>query len=161
TPHNTRAGWGLLVLTNMLPNQGNGTFRLSAFADDMDGHSTLLGSKTITCTNATATLPFGAIDTPGQGETVTGTNYANFGWVLARGAKHADPPGGGSVQAVIDGAFVGAPTGWTSRADLSALFPVAQYSGVTRALGVYSFDTTTLANGVHTIAWVVTDNTGA
>jgi Viral BACON domain/Putative binding domain, N-terminal len=161
TPHNTRAGWGLLVLTNMLPNQGNGTFRLHAFADDVDGHSTLLGSKTFTCTNATATLPFGAIDTPGQGQTVSGTNYANFGWVLARGTKHADPPGGGNVRVVIDGAFVGSPVGWTSRSDLTALFPLAQYSGVNSALGVYNFNTTTLVNGVHTIAWVVADNTGA
>ncbi len=61
------AGWGYLLLTNFLPSQGNGTFTLYAYADDVDGYTTLLGSKTITCTNATATAPFGAIDTPAQG----------------------------------------------------------------------------------------------
>ncbi len=36
-----------------------------------DGHSTLLGTRIVTCTNATATQPFGAIDTPAQGETIS------------------------------------------------------------------------------------------
>ncbi|MEX2660378.1 MAG: IPT/TIG domain-containing protein, partial [Vicinamibacterales bacterium] len=72
TPRNTRGGWGYLVLTNFLPNGGNGTFRLHAFADDVEGHAVLLGSKTITVDNANATKPFGAIDTPAQGETISG-----------------------------------------------------------------------------------------
>src|SRR5207302_1266264 len=66
-PSKDRAGWGYLLLTNMLPNKGNGTYRLYAYADDRDGHSTLLGARTITCSNATATKPFGALDTPEQG----------------------------------------------------------------------------------------------
>ena len=40
-------------------------------------------------TNSTATAPFGAIDTPGQGETISGSNYANFGWVLSPGTRRA------------------------------------------------------------------------
>jgi hypothetical protein len=158
-PLRFRGGWGYLLLTNMLPNQGNGTFTLYAYADDVDGHSTLLGTKTLTCDNADATAPFGAIDTPGQGATVNGI-VANFGWVLAHGLDHADPPSGGTVTVFIDGAAVGTPGGWTSRTDLSALFPAAQYSGINTAMGVFSFDSTTLADGVHTIAWVVTDTAG-
>jgi hypothetical protein len=69
--------------------------------------------------------------------------------VLSHGASRADPPGGGTVTVFVDGAPVGTPTGWTSRSDLSALFPVAQYSGVTSALGVFTFDGATLANGVQ------------
>lgn len=69
-PRRSRGGWGYLMLTNFLPNLGNGTFRIHAYADDVDGHSTLLGSRTITCTNSTATTPFGAIDTPDQGATI-------------------------------------------------------------------------------------------
>jgi hypothetical protein len=157
-PFNTRAGWGYLLLTNVLPNQGDGTFRLQAYATDADGGQTLLGTRTITCTNTTAIDPFGAIDTPGQGETITASSYNNFGWVLSRGLRRADPPGGGTVTAVIDGVPVGSPTGWTSRPDISALFPVAQYSGVNTALGVLTFSTAGLANGLHTIAWSVTDN---
>lgn len=158
-PGNTRAGWGLLILTNFLPNLGNGTFRLHAYADDADGNSTLLGTKTITCTNNSSTTPFGAIDTPTPGQTVSGTINV-FGWVLSRGTRRADPPGGGTVRVVIDGVAVGSPGAWNRRSDLTALFPAAQYSGIATALGVFPLDTTTLANGVHQIAWGVTDNQG-
>jgi len=147
------------MLTNFLPGLGNGTYTLHAIADDADGHSTVLGSKTITCTNSAATTPFGAIDTPGQGETVSGT-INNFGWVLSPGTRRADPPSGGAVQVVIDGAIGAAPGGWVSRSDLTSLFPAAQFSGIGNALGVLGLDTTQLSNGVHTIAWLVTDNMG-
>ncbi len=56
-----------MVLTNMLPNQGNGTYQFYMYAQDRDGHTTLLGTRTMTCANASATKPFGAIDTPAQG----------------------------------------------------------------------------------------------
>jgi hypothetical protein len=157
-PRNTRAGWGYLLLTNMLPNQGNGTFRLHAFADDADGHSVLLGTRTITCTNATATTPFGAIDTPGQGEVVSGL-VNNFGWVLAPGNSRADVPGGATVNVVIDGVAVGTPAGWTNRSDLTTLFP-SGYSDLSSALAVYTFDSLEYSNGVHTIAWGVTATNG-
>jgi hypothetical protein len=155
-PRSSQAGWGYLMLTNFLPNQGNGTFRITAIATDVEGKTTTLGSRTITCTNASATKPFGAIDTPGQGEVVSGSSYANFGWVLAPGSVGAAPPDGGTVTAFIDGAPIGTPAGWTSRADLTALFPAATYPNVSKALAVIGIDTTTLANGVHTIFWVVT-----
>src|SRR5262249_48866603 len=41
-PLNSRAGWGYLMLTNALPNLGNGTFTLFAYATDADGRTTLL-----------------------------------------------------------------------------------------------------------------------
>jgi hypothetical protein len=157
-PRNSRAGWGYLMLTNFLPGLGNGTYKLSAIADDADGHSTTLGSKTITCANSAATTPFGAIDTPAQGEVVTTASLNNFGWVLSPGSRKADPPDGGAVQVVIDGALGVTPSGWINRSDLTALFPASQFSGVAKALGVATLDTTTLANGVHTISWLVTDN---
>lgn len=160
SPRNTRAGWGYLLLSNFLPNLGNGVFKLYAYAADAEGHSTLLGTKTITCANANAITPFGAIDTPGQGATVSGTAAHNFGWVLSPGTRRADPPGGGTVQVVIDGAIVGSPSQWTSRSDISALFPASQFSGIATAMGVFTFDPSQLTNGVHTIAWLVTDNTG-
>lgn len=157
-PQVSRAGWGYLLLTNFLPNLGNGTFRLHAYGDDADGNSRLLGSRTITCTNSAATLPFGAIDTPTQGQIVSGT-VTNFGWVLSPGARRADPPNG-TVNVLVDGVTIGSPSGWTARSDLSALFPAAQFAGIARALGVFGFDSTALANGVHTISWLVTDNQG-
>jgi hypothetical protein len=157
SPMNYRGGWGFMVLTNMLPNQGNGGFTLYANAIDLEGHLAGLGARTITAQNASATEPFGAIDTPGQGETISGTAYANFGWVLSR-VRRADPPGGGSVTVFVDGVAVGVPTGWNKRADLSATFP--GYPGINTALGVYGLNTTSYANGVHSIMWLVTDNGG-
>ena len=71
-PMNYKAGWGYMLLTNFLPAQGNGTYKLHAFAADKEGNYALLGSKTIVCDNAHATKPFGTIDTPTQGGTAAG-----------------------------------------------------------------------------------------
>jgi Bacterial Ig domain len=157
TPLNYRAGWGFLVLTNMLPNQGTGTFVLHMRAFDVDGQQAELGWRYIFAQNSTATEPFGAIDTPGQGETIAGSAYANFGWVLSR-VRRADPPGGGTVVVYVDGVAVGSPGGWNARSDLSALFP--GYPGIGTALGVFGLNTLAYSNGLHTIVWVVTDNGG-
>lgn len=157
-PQEDRAGWGYLLLTNMLPNRGNGTYTLHVYADDAAGHSTLLGSRTITCTNATAIKPFGAIDTPGQGETVSGSAFVNFGWVLTPLPKSI-PVDGSTITVYVDGVPVGHPVFNQYRADIAALFPgLANSNG---ASGAFILDTTKLANGVHTIAWVVADSAGA
>ena len=81
-PFNYKAGWGYMLLTNFLPNSGNGTFKLYAIATDKEGNQTTLGSKTITCDNAHATKPFGAIDTPARVAPPRVRVYYNFGWAL-------------------------------------------------------------------------------
>jgi hypothetical protein len=163
-PRHTRGGWGFMVLTNMLPDLpqglpagGNGTFQFSMYAEDRDGHTTLLGTRTLTCANATATKPFGALDTPAQGGVASGAGYAVYGWVLSPVAR-ADPPGGGTVTVQVNGVTVGSPGDWAARPDLSAAFP--SYPGIDTALGVYGLNTLSYPNGVHTIQWTVTDNLG-
>jgi hypothetical protein len=159
-PLNSRAGWGYLMLTNFLPNLGNGTFTLRAYAFNAEGLTTLLGVKTITCDNNDSFAPFGAIDTPGQGAVTSGV-VTNFGWVLAQSPNFADPLHGGTVNVFVDGINVGSPGGWTTRSDLQMLFvPASKYPGVNNALGVFGLDTTTLANGLHSIAWSVTGSPG-
>jgi hypothetical protein len=164
TPFNYRGGWGYLMLTNFLPNGGDGTFRLHVIATDLEGNQTLLGSRTIIGTNGINQAPFGAIDKPEQGEVVSGalTAYHNFGWVLARGPAIASPglSAAANVFVVIDGLAVGTPAGWTSRSDLSGLFPESTYPGITKAFAVYTFNPSVLTNGVHTIAWGVIANNG-
>ena len=163
TPFNYRGGWGYLLLTNFLPNGGDGAFALRIFANDRDGRQTLLGSAVINGNNSSTTRPFGAIDTPGQGDVISGSSFNNFGWVLVRGQAKASPgfgTPGASVNVVIDGAIVGQPCCWASRGDLDALFPAATYSGVSKALGVFTFNPSALLNGVHTIAWIVTADNG-
>jgi Bacterial regulatory proteins, luxR family len=61
---------------------GNGTYKLHAIAADPTGLSTDLGTTIITANNAASVHPFGTIDTPAQGQTISGTDYVNFGWVV-------------------------------------------------------------------------------
>jgi hypothetical protein len=154
-PFNYRAGWGYLMLTNFLPNGGNGAITLYAYASDREGFVTLLGSKTITTQNATASKPFGAIDTPGQGEVICGT-YANSGWALSR---TSDVPANSSTIGIfIDDVFIGRPGARQQRSDITAAFPTFD---TTHAVGGLFIDTTQFSNGVHTIYWIVSDNNGA
>ena len=147
SPMNYRAGWGYLLLTNFLPNGGNGTFVLRAYAADREGHEALIGSRTIVAANSTVTRPFGAIDTPGQGETISGATYNNFGWVLARGPSMASPVFGGSVSVIIDGVAAGSPGAWTNRGDLDALFPAAIYPDHQRAWRLHASTPARYADG--------------
>jgi hypothetical protein len=156
TPLNYRAGWGYLMLTNFLPNQGNGSFTLYAFATDLEGHVALLGSKTIIGQNATSIKPFGAIDRPTQGEVVCGSSYINFGWALTQRPKDV-PADSSTISVFIDNLFVGRPGARLQRSDITGAFPTLD---TTHAVGGYIFDTTQYANGVHTIFWIVTDTTG-
>ena len=146
-----------MILTNFLPNQGNGTFRLHAYAWDADGQTTLLGSKQITVDNANSTLPFGTLDTPGQGQTVSGSAYQVWGWALTP-QPGVIPLDGSTIWVWVDGVPLGHPVYNLYRADIATLFP--GYANSNGAVGLFVLDTTTLANGLHTIAWSVTDDLG-
>ena len=156
-PGADRAGWGLQVLTNTLPGGGNGAYTFHAWAVDADGSRTRLGSKTITCTNATATTPFGTIDTPGQGQTVSGSAYVVFGWALTP-QPASIPTDGSTIQVFVDDVPAGHPVYNQFRSDIATLFP--GYANSNGAVGYLQLDTTALANGIHTIAWSVTDSLG-
>jgi hypothetical protein len=139
----------------MLPNQGNGQFTFYAYVKD-ELQSTLLGSKTITISNNTATKPFGTIDTPAQGATVSGT-MTNFGWALTP-QPNSIPTNGSTIEVYIDNIFRGRPTYNQFRSDIATLFP--GYANSNGAVGFFQFDTRTLSNGVHTIQWIVRDSAG-
>ena len=153
---NDNAGWGFMVLTNFLPNQGNGTFDLHAYAIDGAGLQTLLGTRRIVAANSTSIKPFGTIDTPGQGETVSGT-IVNFGWALTPVGKSI-PVNGSTIDVYVDGVFRGHPVYNNYRADIAGLFP--GLSNTNGAVGYFMLNTTTLSNGLHTIQWTVTDSAG-
>jgi hypothetical protein len=162
-PFNYRAGWCYQMLTNFLPNadgsgpSGNGTYKLHALAHNKAGATSDLGTKTVTVDNAHAAKPFGAIDTPGQDGTPSGSAYLTFGWALTQNPNMI-PIDGSTITVVVDGQAVGHPTYNNSRSDIATLFPGYRNSG--GAVGFYFLDTTKLANGVHTIAWNVFDNVG-
>jgi hypothetical protein len=156
-PSSSQAGWGYMLLSNFLPNNGTGVFTLHALVTDLDGHTVSLGTRRIDARNASGVAPFGTIDTPAQGQTVSGT-IVNFGWALTP-SPNSIPADGSTIDVFIDNLPVGKPVYNNFRADIAALFPgLANTNG---AVGYFYIDTTTLTNGRHSISWVVRDNTGA
>jgi hypothetical protein len=156
-PKDYQAGWGYMMLTNYLPFQGNGTFTIYAIATDKEGNEVTLGSKTITCDNVHAVKPFGAIDTPTQGGDAWGTDFVNFGWALTP-QPNTIPTDGSTITVWVDGVPMGQPVYNQYREDIATLFP--DYNNSSGASGYFYLDTTAYLNGVHTIAWSVTDNAG-
>jgi hypothetical protein len=82
----------------------------------------------------------------------------NFGWALTPQPKSI-PIDGSTIQVFVDSVPVGTVNYNNPRSDIQALFP--GYANTDGAVGYRFLDTTTLANGVHTIAWQATDNLGA
>lgn len=125
-PTANAAGWGIQILTNMLPrmqgtfaaNGGVGPISFYAVATDIEGNRTLLSRActdtvrvptSITMDNDAIAKPFGTIDTPAEGATVSGF-FANFGWALtpdsnttADGTDIVIPTNGSTMFVFIDG----------------------------------------------------------
>jgi hypothetical protein len=156
-PNNSSAGWGYMMLTNFLPDGGNGTFTFYAEATDVTGHRVTLGSKTVTVDNANAVKPFGAIDFPLPGGTVSGDAYRNHGWVLTP-LPNCIPTDGSTIDVYVDGVNLGHPKYNIARSDISSLFP--GYCNSEGAHAYFDIDTTALTDGVHTIAWNAEDTAG-
>ena len=154
-PNNSKAGWGYMLLTNFLPNGGNGTFILEAVVTDSNGQEVSLGTKTIICDNEHAVKPFGAIDTPTQGGTASGREYVVFGWALTP-QPNIIPIDGSTISVWVDGVQVGNPEYNVYREDIANLFP--GYNNADGASGYFYFNTTGYQDGVHTISWQVQDS---
>ncbi len=154
-PLNYRGGWGYLMLTWGLWNQGNGTYRLYAYAFDQENQLGTIGTKTIVVNNNAATKPFGSIDTPAVGGDASGPN---FGWALTPKVN-----GVATCRILLNGVQVSIDSGPLQpvvygdvRADIATAF--TGFSNSATAGGHYFFDWSTLTNGVHTIGWVATDD---
>jgi hypothetical protein len=78
-----------------------------------------------------------------------------WGWTLTP-QPATIPVDGSTLWVFVDGVSLGHPVYNLYRTDVSTLFPGLQNS--TGPVGYYYLDTTRLANGMHTIAWSVTDN---
>ncbi len=145
------------MLSNFLPNGGNGVFKLYAVASDVKGHSADLGVKTITADNDHAVKPFGAIDTPLQGGNASGSSFINFGWVLTPKPNFI-PTDGSTIHLWVDGVDRGHPVYNNYRQDIALLFP--GYANINGATGYFYLNTEAYVNGVHTIQWTATDSAG-
>jgi len=158
-PELSRAGWGFMILSNMLPNGGNGTFVFSAIAEDIEGRRTLLGQRSATFDNTNSVFPFGTIDFPAQGGLMSGT-YNNQGWVLAQ-PGHVIPFSGSTIRLMVDGALQPNGASYDNvRPDVAFYFPAPTYANSGGPAAQFTIDTTQFTNGVHTMVWTATDEAG-
>ena len=81
----------------------------------------------------------------------------NYGWALTP-PPLSIPADGSTIAVVADGQIVGHPVYGNYRGDIATLFPGYVNSGA--AVGYFNLDTTRMTNGMHTIAWAVTDSAG-
>lgn len=155
-PNYSKAGWGYMLLTQGLP-VSDGPITLQAIATDMEGNRVKLGATTVTIANIGSVKPFGSIDTPGQGETISGRSYMNFGWALTP-QPNTIPVDASTIRVWIDGVMVGQPVYNQYRQDVAELFP--GFNNSNGAVGYFALDTTKYTNGLHTIAWSAMDDAG-
>jgi hypothetical protein len=127
-PNADRAGWGIQILTNQLPHVGNGqttgghgAITFYAIATDTVGNVKVLGRSSssasgdfstptsVTLANESIAKPFGSLDTPALGATVSGS-IPNFGWALTPdddavvgNVDKVVPTDGSTVTVYIDG----------------------------------------------------------
>jgi len=165
-PNNSKAGWGYMLLTNCLPNNGNGTYYFTVEAFDQVWNGTVLGTKKVICDNANAVKPFGTIDKPSKGngkmddqeEIVSGAGYLNIGWVLAP-PPHEIPKDGSTIKLWIDGVRLNLQPVYNLYNDgIAGLFPWCANSR--GAAGYFILNTTNYPDGVHTIQWTASDACG-
>jgi len=121
TPMNYKAGWGYMLMTNFLPD-GDGQYTLEAIATNKSGQETSLGTKTVIVDNANAVKPFGAIDSPVWGGTVSRDQVHISGWALTP-QPNTIPTDGSTISIYVDGQFAGHPTYNQYREDIATLLP--------------------------------------
>jgi hypothetical protein len=154
-PENSRAGWGYMMLTNSLPD---GSYLLYAVAIDNTGKETRLGERSVIIDNLNAVKPFGTIDAPTQGGVISGERFVNWGWALTP-QPNTIPTDGSTILIWLDGVLLGNPFDYNVyNALIATKFP--GYNNSDGAAAYLHIDTTQYENGVHTIAWSVTDDAG-
>ena len=158
-PEATRAGWGFMLLSNVLPNHGNGTFTFSAYAEDILGTRVRVGMrKTITFDNTNSAFPFGTIDLPTQGGSLSGAAAPIQGWVLAQPGKSI-PFDGSTIRLLIDGVLQPQAAAYAfARPDVAGFFPFPGYANANGPGAQVVVDTTQFVDGMHTMVWVAVDD---
>lgn len=148
-----------LLLSWGLWNQGNGTYKVYAYAFDQENNLGTIGTKTLIVSNNAATKPFGSIDNPSiGGDPSVPPQYTNLGWGLTpkvNGVATCKIQSNG-VQVSIDSGPLQPVVYGDARPDISGAF--VGFSNSAAAGGHFAIDWSTLTNGPHTIGWVITDD---
>lgn len=114
----------------------------------------LLILSIITACGRTNTPPFGSLDVPQNGTTVSGTVQV-IGWAL----DQETPTASLTFTLLINGNPVSTSATRPGRLDVCEIFPERTYPGACRSGVQFEWNTTGL-NGPHTIAILVTDSGG-
>ncbi len=130
-PLKQQSGWGYMLMSYDLPKLGNGTFVLHAIATDQEGNRVEVGKRTINASNKYNTKPFGVVDAPAWGETISGTAFADRAWMLTPRPKII-PTTGKTIWVWIDGVKRAHPVYNQARADIALKFPTLQEQGRSR-----------------------------
>ena len=110
--------------------------------DAVAARSIIYGLHQAAVPAASLAAPFGVMDAPSAGATLSGANYTASGWAV--GAAPIS-----TVNLYLDGALIGSATLGNARPDVAAAYPnIAQVNCGWQL----SLDTTTLTNGTHTIS---------
>lgn len=154
-PNSDRAGWGCLLTTNLLPGGGNGAYRIVVVAKDVEGQETILGSRTIQVDNQHAQNPFGSVDVPVYGGTLSPDHNSISGWALTPSPKSI-PTDGSGIRIYLDGEPVGRPQYNMFRKDIADRFP--DLKNAQGAAWQFSVDVDKYAEGPHALVCEVTDD---
>ena len=106
--------------------------------------------------NLHSNKPFGALDSPLPGQTISGT-FVNHGWALTP-QPAALATDGSTIWVNVDGVNLAHPLFGSNRSDIATYF--SGYANSKSSGGLYHLDTTKFSDAMHAIAWVVYDNQG-
>ena len=154
-PKSDQAGWGYMLSTHFLPGGGNGAYTIIAVAQDVQGKKSVLGSRIINVDNSHSHKPFGRIDFPFYGATLSPDNCQMHGWALTP-APNAIPINGSTMQIYLDGQLIGSPQYNIFRQELADLFP--KLKNAKGAAWQFSVDVKKYTEGLHSLVWEVTDD---
>ena len=148
-----------MLLTNMLPNQGNGAYTLSVYAMDREGRVVSIGSRTLH-------LRQRACDAAVRRHRHAGAGRHGVGCELRQLRVGADAPSQVHPERRLDDdrlrrRRVDRATRPTTTSEPTSRRSFPDLNNTNGAIGFRVIDTTALTNGLHTIAWTVTDNLGA
>ena len=137
---------------------GKRAFRIYAYADDARGICALLGAQDDRRQQCGRDAAVRRDRYAGAGRDDCRERLSELG-LGADAAAEDHPDRRVDDSGVVDGVPMGNPTYNLFRSDVAGLFPGLANSG--GPVGYRVLDTTALAEGQHTIAWMVTDSGGA
>ncbi len=100
--------------------------------------------------NADIAPPFGNVEAPAQGATVSGASVAISGWAIDNVAV-------ASLSVLVDGVVVATPSVSNPRTDVASAYP--HVASANSGWGFY-FNSNSISNGSHAITVKITDSSG-